>query len=65
MNVLIMHVFYPGMTQSRPVFVGEPVKDSGYTGYVWTVDINDVNADPVRTHCSRLSEDPVGQLSVS
>ncbi len=61
--VPIMHVFYPGMTRSVPVIVGEPVVETGYTGYVWTLHVDDPDAEPVKTHCSRLSADPIGQLS--
>lgn len=56
----IMHVIYPGMTRSVPVVVGQPVTEAGYIGYVWTLTVDDPDAQPVKTHCSRLNDRPVG-----
>lgn len=58
--VQIMHLIYPGMSRSVPVIVGEPVTESGYTGYVWTIKPDDIDAEPAKTHCSRLNRDPIG-----
>lgn len=65
MTVPIMHLIYPGMTHSVPVIVGQPVTRPGYLGFVWTLDVNNPDAEPVATHCSRLSADPIGQLSAT
>lgn len=59
-TVPVMHVIYPGMSRSLPVLVGEPVTEAGYTGFVWTLDVNDPDAEPVKTHCSRLNAEPLG-----
>lgn len=60
------HLIYPGMTRSVPVTVLGPVTETGYTGFVWTITVanaDDPDVAPVKTHVSRLSNRPVGQLS--
>ncbi len=56
----IMHVIYDGMTHSLPVLVGEPVAEHGYHGFVWTLRADDPDAEPVKTHTSRLHDEPQG-----